>query len=136
MIKIAAAVAALLFFTFPAFCQDIAPPEWIQGIWYMEYEGELLQLIFLKDDILMNGESIREMAESGYIVDYEQAVDNEAYSVRVEYADGFWWAERFPRPTMTSAYTDKNYGNGGGESLFYLKGEGLSPKNAGSVLEE
>jgi hypothetical protein len=130
------AIAAFLFFTFPVFSQDIAPPEWIQGTWYMEYQGELLQLIFLKDDILMNGESMKEMAKSGYIVDYQQAVDNEAYSIRVEYADGFWWVERFPRPSMTSAYADKSYGDSRGESLFYLRGEGLSPKNAGSVLEE
>jgi hypothetical protein len=134
MKKIFAAVFFL--FTFPAFSQDIAPPEWIQGTWYMEYQGELLQLIFLKDDILMNGESMKEMAESGYIVDYQQAVDNEAYSIRVEYADGFWWVERFPRPSMTSAYSDKSYGNSQGESLFYLRGEGLSPKNAGSALGE
>jgi hypothetical protein len=130
------AVAAFLFLTLPIFCQDIAPPEWIQGTWYMEYQGELLQLIFLKDDILMNGESMKAMTESGYIADYQQAVDNEAYSIRVEYADGFWWIERFPRPSMTSAYTDKSYGGSEGESLFYLRGEGLSPKNAGSALEE
>jgi hypothetical protein len=129
-------VTAFLFFAFPVFSQDIAPPEWIQGTWYMEYQGELLQLIFLEDDILMNGESIKEMAEAGYVVDYQQAVDNEAYSVRVEYADGFWWVERFPRPSMTSAYTDKSYEESRGESLFYLRGEGLSPKNAGSALEE
>jgi hypothetical protein len=128
--------AAFLLFAFPVFSQDIAPPEWIQGTWYMEYQGALLQLIFLKDDILMNGESMKEMAESGYIVDYQQAVDNEAYSLRVEYADGFWWVERFPRPSMTSAYTDKSYGESRGESLFYLRGEGLSPKNAGSVPGE
>jgi hypothetical protein len=136
MKKTFAAAAAFLFFTFAAFCQDIAPPDWIQGTWYMEYQGELLQLVFLKDDILMNGESMKKMAETGYIVDYQQAVDNEAFSIRVEYADGFWWLERFPRPSMTSAYTDKSFGNSRGESLFYLKGEGLSPKNAGSALEE
>jgi hypothetical protein len=130
------AVAALFLFTLPVFCQDIAPPEWIQGTWYMEYQGELLQLIFLKDDILMNGESMKAMAESGYLVDYQQAVDNEAYSIRVEYADGFWWVERFPRPSMMSAYTDKSYEGSQGESLFYLRGEGLSPKNAGSALGE
>jgi hypothetical protein len=130
------AASAFLLFAFSAFSQDIAPPDWIQGTWYMEYQGELLQLVFLNDDILMNGESMKEMAESGYIVDYQQAVDNEAYSIRVEYADGFWWVERFPRPSMTSAYTDKSYGDGQGESLFYLRGEGLSPKNAEGALEE
>jgi hypothetical protein len=133
MKKTFAAAAAFLFFTLPAFSQDIAPPEWIQGTWYMEYQGELLQLVFLKDDILMNGDSMKEMAEAGYIVDYQQAVDNEAYSIRVEYADGFWWVERFPRPSMTSAYTDKSYQDSRGESLFYLRGDGLSPKNADSL---
>jgi hypothetical protein len=130
------AASVLFLFTLPVFCQEIAPPEWIQGTWYMEYQGELLQLVFLKDDILMNGESMKEMTESGHIVDYQQAVDNEAYSIRVEYADGFWWVERFPRPSMTSAYTDKSYQDSEGEDLFYLRGEGLSPKNAGSVLGE
>ncbi|MDR2313972.1 MAG: hypothetical protein LBE02_05500 [Spirochaetaceae bacterium] len=127
MKKILAFTGAFFLFAAPGFCQDIAPPKWIQGTWYMEYQGELLELIFLEDDILMNGESMKEMAEAGYIVDYQQALDGEAYSIRVEYADGFWWVERFPRPSMTSAYADKA---GREEGLFYLRGEGLSPKNA------
>lgn len=85
-----------------------------------------MELIFLEDDIRMNGESIKEMVEAGGIVDYQQALDREAYSIRVEYADGFWWVERFPRPSMTSSYADKD---GREEGLFYLSGEGLSPKN-------
>lgn len=95
----------------------------------MEFEGELLELVFLEDDILMNGDSMKAMIEAGFIAAYEQALDNEAYSVRVEYADGFWWLERFPRPTIESNYTDKS---GQAESLYYLRGEGLSPKSGES----
>ncbi|MDR2210751.1 MAG: hypothetical protein LBO65_04690 [Spirochaetaceae bacterium] len=133
MKRILPALGLFFMFAVSAPCQEIRPPEWIQGTWYMEYRGELLELIFLPEDILINGESLRGMIEAGDIVDYQEALDSEAYSLRAEYAGGFWWVERFPRPSMTSSYTDQN---GLGESLFYLRGEGLSPKNAGTLPEE
>jgi hypothetical protein len=131
--KKAAVIVLLSLLAFPAFCQiqDLAPPEWIWGKWYMRFDDELLELIFSEDDILMNGESMRAMIDSEYIVNYQQAEDNEAFSMRVQYADGFWWLERFPRPTMTTEYTDSTYQSGDGEELFYVKGEGLSPRAQG-----
>ena len=102
-----------------------APPPWIYGQWYThlpgeaEGEGELLMLIFLPSDILMNGQSIRDMIGSGYVVSFNQQIVDNIYTIRLEYADGFWWEESFPMPVMTTVYIDKSYGEGEYETMIY-----------------
>lgn len=107
--------------SFPAFCDDIAPPAWILGDWAMEYERELMELTFHKDDMLIDGASVTAMIKEGYVTAYRQTVKNDSFFVRIEYNDGYWWEERFPRPEMTSLYTDQNYENGKTADLRYLR---------------
>jgi hypothetical protein len=117
--------AALFFiavlFPYAAFSDEIAPPEWLWGAWRMEYEGEVMVLVFQEKDIIMNGESARAMAEDGYITSFRQNVDNNVYSIRVDYADGFWWQETFPRTVMNSVYADKSLEQGKTEALEYVR---------------
>jgi hypothetical protein len=108
----------LCFAVFPLWSGDIAPPPWIQGQWVMEYEGEVVVVIFLANDIFLNGESLTVMIRDGYITRFFQDVTESSYSVHIEYADGFWWQETFPIPVMVSTYTDKSY-DGNVENLVY-----------------
>jgi hypothetical protein len=41
--------------------------------------------------------------------------------VRIDYSDGYWWEERFPRPEMTTLYTDQNYEKGKTADLRYQR---------------
>jgi hypothetical protein len=107
--------------SFPAFCDDIAPPAWILGDWAMEYEREIMELTFHKNDILIDGASVTAMMKEGYVTAYRQTVRNDSFFVRIEYNDGYWWEERFPRPEMTSHYTDQNYEKGKTADLRYLR---------------
>jgi hypothetical protein len=109
----------LMFAVLPLWCGEIAPPGWIIGQWTMEYEDEVIVVVFLEDDILLNGESMALMAAEGYIVSFDQQITESDYTVHVEYADGFWWEESFPIPTMNSVYIDKTFAEGQFERLTY-----------------
>jgi hypothetical protein len=90
------------------------PPPWIYGQWQTvmkgsEGETETLLVVFLPDDILLNGASVAQMIQSGYISAYRQAVTKTSYTIRLEYASGFWWEESFPMPAMTSVYSDQSF---------------------------
>jgi len=93
------------------------PPPWIYGQWQTILEGEdgqqhPLLLIFLPGDILINNASVKEMIQEGYIINYGQLISNGIYTIRLEYADGFWWEESFPMPVMTSVYMDQSHEEG------------------------
>jgi hypothetical protein len=94
-----------------------APPPWIYGQWQTALEGEegetgLLLIIFMPNDILMNGGSVLQMIHEGYIIQFNQQISGGIYTIRLEYADGFWWEESFPMPVMTSVYIDKSFEEG------------------------
>jgi len=95
-----------------------APPPWIYGQWQttLEEAGEgetgLLLIIFLPNDILINGGSLLAMIQEGYVKEFNQQISGGIYTIRMEYADGFWWEESFPMPVMTSVYIDKSYEEG------------------------
>ncbi|MCL1813645.1 MAG: hypothetical protein FWG29_09015 [Treponema sp.] len=100
------------------------PPPWIYGQWQTIIEGEngetdVLLLIFLPGDILINSASVKEMIQEGYITSFEQQIANNIYTVRFEYANGFWWEESFPMPIMTSVYIDKTYGDDDYSTITY-----------------
>ena len=140
--------AALFFiavlFPYAAFADDIAPPDWLWGAWKMQYEGEVMILVFQAKDIIMNGESARTMAEDGYITSFRQSADENGYSIRVDYADGFWWQETFPRPMMNSVYADKSLERGKTETLKYVRvktppgqeGGGTAPDEISAALRK
>lgn len=134
--KKAFVVLSAILAAFPVFADDIAPPEWILGAWRMEYEGEVMILVFLENDMVMNGESVRTMLADGYISSFRQAADGESYSIRLAYADGFWWQETFPRPAMVSDYGDASK-NGATEKLLYQRAEGRAAvfENGDPALE-
>jgi hypothetical protein len=134
--KKAVVVLAVILAAFPVFADDIAPPEWIFGAWRMEYEGEVMTLVFLENDMIMNGESVRTMLADGYVSSFRQAADGEFYSIRLAYADGFWWQETFPRPAMVSDYSDVSK-NGETEKLLYQRSESRAAvfKNGDPALE-
>ncbi|MDR1930683.1 MAG: hypothetical protein LBQ44_08655 [Treponema sp.] len=119
MVKKAGPLVLLALIALPLWSGEIAPPGWIRGQWAMDYEGTLIVITFLEDDILLNGESLAEMAASGYITLFRQQITETDYSVHVEYADGFWWEESFPLPSMTSVYIDKSHGEEQFETLTY-----------------
>jgi hypothetical protein len=100
------------------------PPPWIYGQWQTVAENdkgdqELLLIIFLPGDILINGASIKEMIQDGYITVFNQLISNGIYTIRLEYADGFWWEESFPMPVMTSVYIDKSHEEGSYSVMTY-----------------
>jgi len=99
-------------------CADMpSPPPWIYGQWQAVVESEngeanILLLIFLPNDILINGTSVNDMIAKEFIVAFNQQIQDNIYSIRLEYAGGFWWEESFPMPVMTSVYTDKSCESG------------------------
>lgn len=100
------------------------PPPWLYGQWQTVLEGEegetdILLLVFLPGDILLNNASVKEMILDGYIISFEQQISDGIYTIRFEYADGFWWEESFPMPVMTSVYIDKSYGEGDYSTIIY-----------------
>ena len=100
------------------------PPPWIYGQWQTILEGEdgeidILLLIFLPGDILINSASVKEMIVEGYITSFEQLIANNIYTIRFEYADGFWFEESFPMPIMTSVYIDQSYEEGDYSTITY-----------------
>jgi len=101
-----------------------APPPWIYGQWQTVLEGEegeegVLLIIFLPSDILINGGSLLQMIQEGYIRQFNQQISGGIYTIRLEYADGFWWEESFPMPVMTSVYIDKSYEEGDYTAMTY-----------------
>jgi hypothetical protein len=112
-------LALLILLVLPLWGGEIAPPGWIIGQWVMEFEGEVIVITFLEDDIFLDGESIAQMIADGYISRFSQQITETIYTMRVEYTDGFWWEESFPIPSMTSVYVDKSYEDGQYETLTY-----------------
>jgi hypothetical protein len=55
----------------------------------------------------------------GYINNFEQQISNNIYTIRFEYANGFWWEESFPMPIMTSVYIDQSYAEGDYAMMTY-----------------
>ncbi|GHV86273.1 hypothetical protein AGMMS50230_18810 [Spirochaetia bacterium] len=125
--KRTAVVLCFLCLSLPAWTGVPVPPPWIYGQWYTqvgmdaaaETESENLVLIFLPGDILVNGASVLQMINEGYITAFNQQISNNSYTIRMEYADGFWWEESFPMPAMTSVYIDKSYGEGEYDTMTY-----------------
>ena len=122
--KIIVILIICLLGTIPLWADTPAPPPWIYGQWQTILEGEngeldILLLIFLPGDILINSESVKEMIMEGYISSFEQLIANNIYTIRFEYADGFWFEESFPMPIMTSVYIDKSYDEGDYSTITY-----------------
>ena len=118
----------LLFFCFlgsiALWADEPVPPPWIYGQWQTMIESEggepsLLILIFLPGDILINGASIQEMIRDGYIRTFNQQISSGIYTIRLEYADGFWWEESFPMPVMSSVYINKTFEEGSYTTMLY-----------------
>jgi hypothetical protein len=101
-----------------------APPPWIYGQWQTMVEAEegneAIVIIFTGSDILINGASVLQMIIEGYISSFNQLIQDNIYTIRIEYADGFWWEESFPMPSMTSVYTDESYEEGGYDTMTYF----------------
>jgi hypothetical protein len=121
---------AVILTAFSLWGNEIAPPGWIIGQWSMEFEGDVVVITFLEDDIFMDGESMSQMLAEGYVISFFQQITETDYSIHVEYADGFWWEESFPIPSMTSVYIDKAHGEGEFETLNYT----FIPRRTGPVL--
>jgi hypothetical protein len=115
----------LIFFLFglPLWSDIPAPPPWIYGQWQTRLQGEeegVVVVAFLPQDILINGDSVLQMIREGFISSFNQQIRDFIYTIRVEYADGFWWEESFPMPTMTSVYIDPSYEEGSYETMTYF----------------
>ena len=124
MNKIIVILFMCLLGAIPLWADTPVPPPWIYGQWQTVIEGEdgemdVLLLIFLPGDILMNNESVKEMILEGYIINFEQQISNNIYTIRMEYANGFWWEESFPMPVMASVYIDKTYDDGDYSTIIY-----------------
>ena len=122
--KIGLLLLFCLLGSIPLWAGDPVPPPWIYGQWQAVIESEegeqtLLILVFLPGDILLNGASVKEMIWDGYISSFNQQISNNIYTIRLEYANGFWWEESFPLPLMTAVYIDKSYGEGDYSSIIY-----------------
>jgi hypothetical protein len=108
----------------PLWCDVPSPPPWIYGQWQTVVEteegNEALVIIFTDDDILINGASVLRMIIEGYIGSFNQLESDNIYTIHIEYADGFWWEESFPMPSMTSVYTDESYEEGGYDTMTYF----------------
>jgi len=114
----------LCLLSLPLWADLPAPPPWIYGQWQTVLEGEggepvVLLIVFLPSDILMNGVSVIQMIQEGYIITYNQQISGGIYTIRLEYADGFWWEESFPMPVMTSVYIDGSYEEGDYSTMTY-----------------
>ena len=115
--------------------EEPVPPPWIYGQWQAvttgeDGEEELLVLMFLPGDMLINGVSIKEMIHSGYITSFEQQIIENIYTIRLEYADGFWWEESFPMPVITAYYMDKSFEEGTyGVMTYQFLPLGMIPSN-------
>ena len=108
----------------PLWADMPVPPPWIYGQWQTILEGpdgqpQVLLLIFLPGDILINNASVKEMIQEGFIINYSQQISNNIYTIRLEYADGFWWEESFPMPVMTSVYIDQSFEEGSYTTMTY-----------------
>jgi hypothetical protein len=119
MVKKTCLFCMLALLALPLWSDEIAPPGWIIGQWAMEFEGDVIVVTFLEDDIFVDGVSMAQMIAEGYVLRYSQQITETDYSIRIEYADGFWWEESFPIPSMTSVYTDDSYEEGQYETLTY-----------------
>ena len=114
----------LCLLSIPLGADEPAPPPWIYGQWQTTIEGEggepnPLILVFLPRDILINGASIAEMIREGYILTFNQQISSGIYTIRLEYANGFWWEESFPMPMMTSVYIDETFEDGSYTTMTY-----------------
>ena len=101
----------------PLLADEPFPPRWIYGQWQTTTESdsgeeETLLLVFIPNDILINGISIRQLIFDGFVINFEQQIIENIYTVRLEYADGFWWEESFPMPVITAYYIDKSFDEG------------------------
>jgi hypothetical protein len=130
MVKKASLFTAMILSALFLWSNEIAPPSWIIGQWSMEFEGDSMVITFLEDDIFIDGMSVSEMLAEGYVLGFFQQITETDYSIRVEYADGFWWEESFPIPSMTSVYTDRAHNEGEYEILTYT----FIPRRTGPVL--
>ena len=76
---------------------NIAPPEWIIGIWVLEEEDyDPFFLEFTEDDILMDYEySMIDDIDSDFVVTFIQEITDEYYDIFVKFEDGAWYRERF-----------------------------------------
>ena len=122
--KIIIILIICLLGTIPLWADTPVPPPWIYGQWQTILEGEngevqILLLIFLPGDILINSASVKDMILEGYISSFEQQIANNIYTIRFEYADGFWFEECFPMPMMTSVYIDQSYEEGDYSTITY-----------------
>ena len=122
--KIIIIILLCLLGTISLWADSPAPPPWLYGQWQTILEGEdgettVLLLVFLPGDILLNNASVKEMIRDRYITSYEQQISGGNYTIRFEYANGFWWEESFPMPVMTSVYIDKSYGEGDYSTITY-----------------
>ena len=59
------------------------------------------------------------MIRDGYIMDFNQLISSNIYTIRLEYADGFWWEESFPMPAMSAVYIDKSFEEGSYTVMTY-----------------
>ena len=114
----------LCLLVFPLWADLPAPPPWLYGQWQTVLEGEdgsanALILVFLPSDILMNGNSVKEMIYEGYIVNFNQQISEGIYTLHIDYASGFWWEESFPMPVITSVYIDESYEEGDYSTMIY-----------------
>jgi len=126
----------LCLLSLPLWADLPAPPPWIYGQWQTVLEGEeggeamVLLIAFLPSDILVNGASILQMIQDGYITAFGQQILNGIYTIHLEYADGFWWEESYPMPVMTSVYIDKTYEEGSYNAMTYqFLPLGMSPSS-------
>lgn len=100
---------------------EIAPPVWLRGFWGMVTDQELTEMFgdeyinfvmgFTANDILEDGGfSNYYMLKSGDILEFEQTITNDTYSIYIKYFNDFWWKETFKKPgpdgILISEYED------------------------------